>query len=158
MNAIGVRSLNSIFQEMDLIDLLSERHIQIRRMIETRWNEQSDIYISNTEWFIMARIYKKQPTISYVTRHVDISRQATHKFIKSMEQKGLVKISSHENNRKEKCVQLTNLGEKCYQQNVAYKEELEQRIMNQIGDEKYKLLKDILRSDWSLDVLDDERG
>lgn len=69
------------------------------------WNNNSDINISNSEWFIMARIYKKQPTISYVTRHVDISRQATHKFIKSLESKGLIVIKPVPNNIKEKCIQ-----------------------------------------------------
>jgi DNA-binding MarR family transcriptional regulator len=66
-------------------------------------------------WFIMARIYKKKPTISYVTKRVDISRQATHKFIKRLEVKGLVEISSLENNKKDKCIHLTKLGEECYE-------------------------------------------
>ena len=72
-------------QSLDLIDLISERHIQLRSITEKLWNDNSDIPISNSEWFILARIYKKQPTISYVSKHVDISRQATHKFIKNLE-------------------------------------------------------------------------
>lgn len=143
---------------MDVIDLLSERHVQIRRLIEKRWNEENEIYISNTEWFILSKIYKKQPTIAYVNKHVDISRQATHKFIKNLEQKGVVKISSHENNKKEKCVQLTPFGEKCYQQNLALKEELEKKIIDKIGLEKFEMLKEILNSDWGLRTVDNERG
>ena len=75
-------------KNMDLIDMVSERHLQLRKITEKRWNDSSDIYLSNSEWFIMARIYKKQPTIAYVSKNVDISRQATHKFIKSLEAKG----------------------------------------------------------------------
>ena len=117
---------------------------------EKLWNDTSDIYISNSEWFIMARIYKKQPTISYVSKHVDISRQATHKFIKRLESKGLVKISNLENNKKDKCIQLTKLGEECYEKNESLKAGLEKKIANKIGLEKFGVLKEILKSDWGL--------
>lgn len=143
--------MESIFKNLDLIDLLSERHVQLRGMIERHWNANSDIYISNTEWFIMARIYNKQPTISYVSKHVDISRQATHKFIKSLEKKGLLKISSLENNKKDKCVQLTELGEMCYQENATFKASIEKKIIDKIGLEQFNILKEILKSDWGLE-------
>ena len=80
--------MDSELKNMDIIDMVSERHLQLRKLTEKRWNDSSDIYLSNSEWFIMARIYKKQPTIAYVSKNVDISRQATHKFIKSLEAKG----------------------------------------------------------------------
>ena len=137
-------------QSLDLIDLISERHIQLRNITENLWNDNSDIYISNSEWFIMARIYKKQPTIAYVSKHVDISRQATHKFMKNLEGKGLLKISSLENNKKDKCVQLTELGEQCYEKNEALKADLEKKIIDKIGNEKFGILKEILKLDWDL--------
>lgn len=137
-------------QSLDLIDLISERHIQLRSITEKLWNDNSDIHISNSEWFIMARIYKKQPTISYVSKHVDISRQATHKFIKKLESKGLLNISNLENNKKDKCVQLTELGEKCYEKNEALKANLEKKIIDKIGEEKFEILKEILNLDWDL--------
>ena len=96
----------------------------------------------------MARIYKKQPTISYVSKHVDISRQATHKFIKKLESKGLVKIQNVENNNKDKCIQLTALGEECYEKNEAFKEALIKKIANQMGEEKLAMLHSILKMDW----------
>lgn len=146
----GVKWLDTELQNLDLIDVLSERHIQLRDITEKLWNDTSDIYISNSEWFIMARIYKKQPTISYVSKHVDISRQATHKFIKRLESKGLVKISNLENNKKDKCIQLTKLGEECYEKNESLKAGLEKKIANKIGLEKLGVLKEILKSDWGL--------
>ncbi|AZV41857.1 MarR family transcriptional regulator [Peribacillus asahii] len=137
-------------QNLDFIDSLSERHVQLRSITEKLWNDTSDIYISNSEWFIMARIYKKRPTISYVTKHVDISRQATHKFIKRLESKGLVTVSSLENNKKDKCIQLTQLGEECYEKNEALKANLEKKIIDKIGFEKFQILNDILKLDWGL--------
>jgi DNA-binding MarR family transcriptional regulator len=140
--------LDSELQNLDLIDLISERHVLLRGIVEKSWNDSSDIYISNSEWFIMARIYKKQPTISYVSKRVDISRQATHKFIKSLELKGLIKVMSMDNNNKDKCLCLTELGEECYEKNLTLKAELEEKIAKKIGAEQTALLKSILKSDW----------
>ncbi|MFD1708811.1 MarR family winged helix-turn-helix transcriptional regulator [Siminovitchia sediminis] len=142
---------NSELQNLDLIDLLSERHNLVRKVAERAWNEQSDIYISNSEWYIMARIYKKRPTISDVTKNVEITRQAIHKFIKNMAAKGLVDIQNVENNKKEKCVQLTALGEECYERNMELKAQLEAEIAETIGIDRVTTLKSILKSDWKIE-------
>lgn len=143
--------MNSELQNLDLIDLISERHTLLRGIIEKSWNESSDIYISSSEWYIMARIYKKQPTISYVTKHVAISRQAIHKFVKNLEAKGLIQIKNSENNHRDKCLQLTELGKECYEKNMSLKAELVQKITDKIGAEKLEILWNILRSDWGLE-------
>jgi DNA-binding MarR family transcriptional regulator len=98
----------------------------------------------------MARIYKKQPTIAYVSKNVDISRQATHKFIKNLEAKGIVEISSVEYNKKDKCIRLTKLGEECYEKSQSLKVNLEKEIADKIGSEQLTLLKDLLKLDWGL--------
>ncbi|MDR7239569.1 MarR family winged helix-turn-helix transcriptional regulator [Neobacillus drentensis] len=141
---------NSELKNLDLIDLLSERHSLVRKISEKAWNDQSEIYISNSEWYIMARIYKKQPPISYVTKNVEISRQAIHKFIQKLSEKGLVEIKGVENNKKEKCIQLTALGEACYEKNAALKAQLENKIAEKIGTEQVTILKDILKLDWKI--------
>ena len=130
--------------------MVSERHLQLRKLTEKRWNDSSDIYLSNSEWFIMARIYKKQPTIAYVSKNVDISRQATHKFIKNLEAKGIVEISSVEYNKKDKCIRLTKLGEECYEKSQSLKVNLEKEIADKIGSEQLTHLKDLLKLDWGL--------
>ena len=149
---IGVNHLisNAELQNLDLIDLLSERHSLVRSISEKVWNDQSEIYISNSEWYIMARIYKKQPSISYVTKNVEISRQAIHKFIQKLSEKGLVEINNVENNKKEKCIRLTALGEECYEKNAALKNQLENKIAEQIGAEQVRILKDLLKLDWRI--------
>ncbi len=145
-----VSELNSNFENLDLVDLLSERNYLLRNLTEKLWNDHSDIYISNSEWFIMARTYKKQPTIAYISKHVDISRQATHKFIKNLEAKGLVEVQNVENNKKEKCLRLTPLGEDCYEKNEALKSALEKQIEERIGTNHLFILKEILSMNWGL--------
>src|SRR5699024_8504418 len=149
-NSKEVNRLEFELKNLNLIDLLNERHLEVQKKAEELWNENSDIYLSNSEWLIMARIYKKQPTIAYVTKYVDISRQATHKFIKNLAEKGLVDIQDVTYNKRDKCIRLTDLGEECYEKNKLLKVELEEEIASQIGADQLQLLKDILKSDWGI--------
>lgn len=137
-------------QDLDLSDLLSERYSSMRRIIEQTWNDKSEIYISNSEWYIMSQIYKKQPTIAHVTKNVDISRQAIHKVIKNLAAKDLVEIENVENNKKEKCIRLTALGEESYEEIKEMKGQLEQQIAEQIGAEQVETLKKLLKADWGI--------
>ena len=141
--------MNSDFDTLDVIDLISERHVSLRKRVEELWNSSNELPISNSEWFIIARIYKKQPTISTLSRQIDISRQGTHKLIKKMESKGLVEIIQS-SNKKEKCIYLTELGEQCHQKNEALKASLELKIKEVIGVEQLSSLKHILKQDWGL--------
>jgi len=135
---------------VDLIDLISERHVLLRNLNDRLWHKSHDLHISNSEWFIMARIYKKQTTISHVAKQVDISRQATHKFIKNLEAKGLVEVSRAQHNNKDKCIRLTKFGEECFEHNEAIKAKLEAKIIASIGEEQADQLKRILTMDWGL--------
>ncbi len=147
---IGVKRLNSELQHLDLIDLISERHVLLRRICEKSWNDNNDIHISNSEWYIMARIYKRKTTLSYVTKHVDISRQATHKFVKNLESKGLIEITNSTDNNRDKCLQLTPLGEECYEINLSQKTAIEQNLAEKIGVDKVEILKYILKLEWDI--------
>lgn len=44
------------------------------------------------------------------------------------------------NNKKDKCIQLTQLGEECYEKNESLKASIEKKIPDQIGIEKIKTL------------------
>ena len=136
---------------LDLIDLLGERHFGLRRIAEELWNERGDLAISNSEWFLMARISGGEPTIAEVSRRVDITRQATHKLIRKMSEKGLVEVSDDERNKKVKRVRLTKLGHECYEHNEQLKAELEARIAEAIGAGRVAALKEILAMDWGLE-------
>ena len=132
--------------QLDLFDLISERHDTIRKILEVKWNEMSDISISNSEWYIMSKVNNNQPTISMVAKSVQISRQAAHKFIKKLESKGLVEMISGSNNR-DKYIQLTDLGQICVDKYIVLKMDIEKRISEKIGIEQ---LKTILKSDWGI--------
>lgn len=117
-------------------------------MREEKWEDLSKIPISNSEFFIMSKVYKEQPLISHVAKQVHFSRQATHKFIRQLEEKGLA--VTKQANLRDKSIELTELGEKCYEKDEALKNELEKMIAKQIGEENVKKLKEILAMDWGM--------
>lgn len=137
-------------QNRDVIDLLSERHELLRRLAEEKWNEQNDIYISNSEWYILGIVYKKQLTISDVAKNVKFSRQATHKIIKSLEVKGLVTVMSVEHSKKHKAIRMTEFGEDCFEKNQLCKAEIEKQLVNTIGEDQVSRLKNILNLNWDM--------
>lgn len=139
-------------KNLDIVDLISERHVQLRDYVENQWNNYSDIRISGTEWFILARIYGKQPTIASISKNVNITRQATHKNIKSLEAKGLVEVLDAEQNKREKGIRLTTLGERCFEKYTELSEELENKITLNIGKERLSMVMEILKMDWGLNL------
>ena len=123
----------------------------LRRIIGSKWDEQSEIPISNSEWYMISRIYKKATTISEISKSVNISRQATHKVIKKLEEKQLVIVSDHEQNKRLKNIQLTKLGDACFEQYSILVRQVEQKIIVDIGEQQFTALKDILKIDWKVD-------
>ncbi|GAA0472138.1 MarR family winged helix-turn-helix transcriptional regulator [Alkalibacillus silvisoli] len=143
--------MKSIIDTMGLIDIISERHHQLRRCSESMWSHNSNLYISNSEWLILANVYHKEhTTISYVTKNVDLTRQATHKFIKRLEEQGLVKVEQVPHNKKEKAIELSELGIECFEKNEKFKAKIEEDISSQIGEEELSQLKELLRTDWRI--------
>ena len=136
------------YKPLNLIDLISERHVYIRTHIEKIWNEKYDIKMNNTEWHVIAKLYSGMDTIADITRKVHVSRQATHKLIKNLEQKQLIEIYDDQNNKKIKKVRLTQFGKQCYEQHMAIKEQMEASIEQSIGTKLYEQLKKGLSMDW----------
>jgi len=136
----------------NLIDLIHERHIQLRKLTEQIWNERSEMNISNSEWYILSKIYqeKGETTISNVTKRVHVTRQATHKFIKLLEEKKLVEVKNVEHDKRVKAVKLTELGIKCMNENNAIKKELENNIAEQLGEDQVNEFKKRLMMDWGI--------
>ena len=138
--------------QLDLLDLISERYLKLRKISEAQWNSHHELPISKSEWFILLRIYQeKETTVSFISKSVDITRQATHKFIKQLQEKGLVEVGEQENNRKEKRIQLTTFGKECYEKNAQLQENLEKEIAEHIGQERLEQLKDILKMNWGIE-------
>ncbi|MCM3740511.1 winged helix DNA-binding protein [Oceanobacillus luteolus] len=136
--------------EKDLFDLLSKKNREIRKAIEDRWNNKNEIQLTKSEWFILDRINYGQEMLADVCKNGEITRQGTHKLIRKLEAQGLVKLTNLDENKRNKYVQLTQLGLNCYEENKALKQALEERIKNALGQAAYDELKKTLAADWQL--------
>lgn len=125
--------------------------MNLRKKVEHMWNATNKIKISNSEWLIISHVYKQKPTIATVTKQLDITRQATHKLIKGLEEKGIMEVHNALHNKKDKCVTLTIFGESIYEEYAKIKNKLESEISHHIGEEKLQLLKMIISSDWGIE-------
>jgi len=134
--------------EDTLIDLISVKQSILKKQKEEQWNHNNSIPVTNTEWYILSLIYGKQPTIPEITQQLGISRQATHKCIKTLDSKGFISTQRVENNKRNKCLNLTPIGEACFLKNQQLKEEIENEIGQKIGHENITLLKELLKRDW----------
>jgi len=132
----------------NLIDLIYEKQIRLLKKKQDKWNAKSSIPIKNTEWSILTLIYGKQPTISEIAQQVGITRQAAHKSIRTLDAKGLIDINPMENNNRNKCIKLTDLGVNCVLENQKLKDEIEKEISQEIGQDNIELLKNILKRNW----------
>lgn len=129
---------------LNLIDLISERHKELRNKVQKSWKENNEEELSNTETYILSLIEKNNITMSEIARVIGISRQGVHKCVRNLENKGYVKLDYMINNQKEKSVVLTEKGKGCYNIINNIKSQIEDEIKNNIGEESLEKLRKIL--------------
>ncbi|WP_066891245.1 MarR family winged helix-turn-helix transcriptional regulator [Clostridium nigeriense] len=128
--------------KLNIIDLISENHIKLRRLAEDRWLKTGEEEISHTEGFLLAKISMGKISISEAARQANISRQAMFKCAKKLELRGYLKFNLDEKNNK--YAYLTDKGKEYCMKSKQLKEAIESEIRINIGEENLKILKEIL--------------
>lgn len=133
-------------KNLNIIDLISEKHIVLRREVEDRWGELDEEDITHTEAFLLARINMGKISIAEVARQANISRQAMFKCAKKLEERGYLQFVISESNNK--YTVLTDKGIEYCKKSEELKEALEKKISDTIGSEQVDLLKELLNKNW----------
>lgn len=136
--------------ENDLMSLISEKQREIRRKCQEEWNEQYDVSVPDSEWTVLGNAARESMTVSEMAKRLSISRQASHKIVRSLEKKGFVIMIDGEHYKNRKYIFLTKEG---LYYNGLYrnmKENLVQEIEDNIGMEKSIMLREVLSKDWGL--------
>lgn len=128
--------------KLNIIDLISENHIKLRRLAEDRWSKTGEEEISHTEGFLLAKISMGKISISEAARQANISRQAMFKCAKKLELRGYLEFGIDETNNK--YAYLTDKGKDYCVKSKQLKETIENEIINKIGKENLEILKEIL--------------
>lgn len=135
-----------MMNNLNLIDLISEKHISLRREVEERWSESGEEEITHTEAMLLAKINMGKISIAEVARQANISRQAMHKCAKKLEDRGYLKFISNENNQTYTI--LTEKGVLYCEKSNELKEKIEKEIEYILGEENIKIIKKILEKKW----------
>ncbi|MBM6818646.1 winged helix DNA-binding protein [Clostridium saudiense] len=135
-----------MINNLNLIDLISEKHISLRREVEERWSKSGDEEITHTEAMLLAKINMGKISIAEVARQANISRQAMHKCAKKLENRGYLKFISNENNQTYTI--LTEKGVSYCEKSNELKERIEKEIEDILGKENIKIIKNMLEKKW----------
>lgn len=138
----------SNFQGLNIIDLISEKHAKLRKMVIEAWVESGEERVSDTESYMLALIEKNELTVAQIGRIIGISRQGVHKCAKGLIERGYIIIENQNVNSRDKILFLTEKGLRFCRETLILKEKFETDIINAIGEDKFQILKQCLSENW----------
>lgn len=131
---------------LNIIDLISEKHIVLRREVEDKWASSSEEEITHTEAFLLAKISMGKVSLAEAARQAHISRQAMFKCAKKLEEKGYLEFNLEDNHNK--YAVLTLKGQAYCQKSRELKTSIENEIAEILGKDHVLLLKELLKKNW----------
>ena len=135
-----------MIKKLNIIDLISEKHITLRREVEERWSESGEEDITHTEAMLLAKINMGKISLAEVARQANVSRQAMYKCAKKLEVKGYLEFIASESNQTYTC--LTEKGVLYCKKSNELKDIIEEEITQKLGEENIKLIKKLLECEW----------
>lgn len=138
-------------EDTDLISIIAEKQRMIRRTCQNMWEQVHDLYISETEWSVLRLAIENTVTISEAAKCLGITRQASHKVVRSMEEKGLVSIHESEVYKNRKYIIPSETGRKYAKEQGQMKQSLVEKIEQTMGLENARRMKELLSMDWGLE-------
>lgn len=133
---------------LNIIDLISEKHAKLRKMVIETWVKMGEERVSDSESYMLALIEKEELTIAKTARIIGISRQGAHKCAKGLEERGYIVIKNKDMNSRDKILVLTEKGVRFCRETLVLKEKFEMEIIKSIGEDNFKVLKTCLDKDW----------
>ncbi|MDK2586619.1 helix-turn-helix domain-containing protein [Romboutsia sedimentorum] len=140
--------MNTEFKSLNIIDLISEKHAKLRKMVIEIWVEMGEERVSDTESYMLALIEKNELTVAQIGRIIGISRQGAHKCAKGLIEREYIIIENQDINFRDKILSLTEKGLRFCRETLILKEKLEADVVKSIGEDNFKILKDCLIKNW----------
>ena len=137
--------------DLNLVDLVSEKHKKLRKEVMKLWVIQHDEYISDSESHMIHMIGNmniKEMTVAQIARKMNISRQGAHKCAKKLIDSEYIIMKAIQGNNRDKLLTLSKKGEEYCKEMLILKQQVEEEIINNIGYENVEFLKNILRKSW----------
>lgn len=140
--------MNLDLKSLNIIDLISEKHAKLRKMVIEAWVELGEESVTDTESYMLALIEKNELTVAQIGRIIGISRQGAHKCAKGLVERDYIIIKNQETNSRDKVLSLTQKGQRFCRETLILKEKFEDEVIKSIGENNFKILKECLSEDW----------
>ncbi|MGM0533766.1 MAG: MarR family winged helix-turn-helix transcriptional regulator [Campylobacterota bacterium] len=128
-----------LLQKLHIIEELSQQEAK------NYGYEDNDILSSSR---ILALIDNGIITVSAIAKKLGVSRQAIHKSVRKLCDKGFIKFCDQSENRKNKNIIMTKSGHELLACRKDVMATVEKKIESKLGKREYKKLKTLLESDW----------
>lgn len=151
-NSEGEFIVNDYLNDLNIIDLVSEKHQDLRKKVRELWVKNGEEDVSQTESHMLAMLEIKSMTIAETARKINISRQATHKCAQNLISNGYIKITPIEGNQRDKLIMLTEKGQNFCSNMLILKKKVEKHIEKNIGKKNLEKLKQCLKENWIDDL------
>ena len=140
--------MQSYITDLNLVDLISEKHAKLRKMVRDKWVEAGEEYITDTESYMLALLERESMTVAQLARKIDISRQGAHKCAKGLISRDYILVENIEGNSRDKALILTDKGHRFCEETLIIKKKIENDIKNSIGEDELELLRKYLSKTW----------
>src|SRR5699024_4588656 len=147
----SIINMNLDLKNLNIIDLISEKHAKLRKIVSKTWIDMGKEGFTDTESYILSLIEKNELTVAQISRIIGISRQGTHKCVKGLNEKDYIMIKNQDSISRDKILSLTTKGKKFCEETLILKEKFENEIIKFIGESNFKILKECLSEDWLID-------
>lgn len=133
---------------LGIVDLISEKHKQLRKITMENINKQLDDALSEMDIYLIILNQHCALSVSESARFMNISRQAAHKHVKHLSASGLIELTTSELSRREKLINLTAEGERVTEQINLIKADLESQLEIELGSDNYQKIKTLFKLVW----------
>ena len=140
--------MESGLESQNLVDLISDKHAKLRKMVINTWIENGEEEITDTESYMIALIDREKTNIAQIAKKIGISRQGAHKCAKGLIEKGYIEIEDQHINSRDKFLILTEKGKYFLKETLHIKQNIEEQIINSIGKDKFDIIKETFTNPW----------
>lgn len=132
-----------------LRQLLSQKYDWIENRLHQMAQETGYGHLTPALTRLFGHIRKKPISISDLARRMMISRQAVHKLLIEAQDMGYVELLDDENDKRIKLVKFTAKGLEMSQTCINDLTQIEDSLIQTLGEEDFAHLKRILSKDWN---------
>ena len=128
--------------------LMQDKSEWIMDRVATRGQGQPDRRMTETEGKIMGTLRGRELTVSEIARLRGVSRQAIHRTVTGLVEKGYVRLDPAPGSERDKIVVITAEGQKLRRQVGQRLKKVEDKIAKAIGKDRLEALRSVLMEDW----------